>query len=167
MTNFRHFIALLALGLGAASATLTSTARAADQADEYPQLSRLTSNYEVNERTQNVDAVKLPVSVNKTVEIEGTVIRIGYGYLNETVNASHLQFGRHFESLARKLGGEVVYRGNTDELPLAATIRFPKGGRTVWALAATGDHQDIYHYQLTIVETATAWAERGPARKDD
>lgn len=167
MTRFRHFIALIALGLGAAGPAFTTAARAADQADEYPQLPRLTANYEVSERTQNVDAVKMPVSVSRTVEIEGTVIRVGYGYLNDTVNASHLQFGRHFEGLARKLGGEVVYRGNTDEFALAATLRFPKGGKTVWALASTGDHQDIYHYQLTIVETATAWAERGPARKDD
>lgn len=152
--------------LGAAALCLaTGAALAADQADEYPLLPRLTANYEVHERTQNVDAVKLPISVGQNVEIEGAVVRIAYGYLDDAVNASHLQFGRHFEGLARKLGGEVVFRGRSEDFALAATIRFPKAGRTVWALASTGDAEDIYHYQLLIVETGTAWADRGPIPK--
>lgn len=157
--NVRHLapFAVLVAGLG-----LPLAAPAADQADEYPLLPRLTANYEVGERTQNEDAVKMPVSVGGAVEVEGRVVRIAYGYLDDKINASHLQFRRHFAALAARLGGEVVYQGNTEEFALASTIRFPQGGRTVWARATTGDGEDIYHYQVVVVETGTPWAQRGP-----
>lgn len=152
------YCAALAAGLG-----LGTAAPAADQADEYPPLPRLSANYEVGERTQNEDAVKMPVSINGAVEVEGRVIRIAYAYQDDQVNASPLQFRRHFAALAGRLGGEVVYQGNTEEFALASTIRFPQGGRTVWALATSGDAEDIYHYQLVVVETATPWTQRGAA----
>jgi hypothetical protein len=149
----RCLLATLTLALGLA----TQPAAAADRADEYPGFARLTDNYELQSRKQNYDAVKFPVSINKSQSVEGEKTIIEYGYRNSSVNASRLQFQRHFEGVMRSLNGEPVFAGRTEEHAYVTTFRFPKNGKTAWAVASTHDSNDIHNYRLLIVETSEAW----------
>ncbi|OYY93377.1 MAG: hypothetical protein B7Y41_11405 [Hydrogenophilales bacterium 28-61-23] len=131
---------------------------ASDRADEYPGFPRLTDNYEVSSRKQNYDEMKFPIGINKKQSVEGEKTVIVYQYRRAQVNASHLQFQRHFESLMRQLNGEPVFSGKTEDFAFAFTFRFPKNGKTVWALAHTNNaRDDVRYYALEIVETGEAW----------
>lgn len=149
----RCLLATLTLALGLA----TQPAAAADRADEYAGFPRLTDNYELHSRKQNYDAVKFPVSINKSQSVEGEKTIIEYGYRNGSLNASRLQFQRHFEGVMRNLNGEPVFAGRTEEHEYATTFRFPKNGKTAWAVASTNNSNEIHHYKLLIVETAQPW----------
>jgi hypothetical protein len=142
----------------------TNVALAADRADEYPGIPRLTDNYEVGSRKQNYDEVKFPISINKKQHLEGEKTVINYQYRRSEVNASRLQFQRHFESVMRKLGGELVFAGKTEDFAFAFTFRFPKNGKTAWVLAHTNNSpSDIHYYALEILETSEAWNGASPA----
>ena len=136
--------------------TLACVASANDRADEYAPFTRLTDNYEVQNRKQNYDAFKFPTSINAKHTVEGEKILIEYGYKQSSVNASRLQFQRHFEKLARQTGSEIVYAGQSDDYNYAITLRMLRAGKTIWVLASTRDSKDIYHYKLDIVETTDA-----------
>ena len=71
------------------------------------------------------------------------------------VNASRLQFQRHFETLIRKLQGDLLYAGASEDYATAITFRFPQGGKTTWGLVFTESDEEIEHYTLIVVETAT------------
>lgn len=142
---------------------VTNGAWAADRADEYPGFPRLTDNYEVGSRRQNYDEVKLPIGINKKQAVEGDKTIINYTYRRHDVTASRLQFQRHFEAIARNLGGEVVFMGRTEDVSYAFTFRYPKNGKTAWALAQTkSSPDDIRYYSLEIVETGEAWGGAAP-----
>lgn len=136
---------------------ISSWASANDRADEYAPITRLSNNYQVNERKQNYDAFKFPTSINNIQEVEGDKTYINYSYKNRTVNASRLQFQRHFEKLVADIGGEIVYAGQSVDYRFGVTFKFPQKGRTAWALASTRDHKDIYHYRVMVIETNQPW----------
>jgi hypothetical protein len=128
-----------------------------DRFDPYPGFDRLTDNYSLQNRKQNYDEFEFPISINKTFKTEGQKVLIEYGYEKSDVVASHLQFKRHFESIAANLGGEIVHSGKTDHHYYAVTFKFPKGGKTAWAVVSTNDHKDIFHYRIVVIETGEAW----------
>lgn len=149
----RDLLKVLCLSLALAS----GVAAAADRADEYLPFTRLTDNYDLHSRKQNYDEYKFPISINKGVKVEGEKTIIEYGYRKSEVNASRLQFKRHFEGLVAKAGGEIVHSGQTDDYHFAVSFKFPKNGKLAWGLASTGDSNDIYHYRLVFVETGETW----------
>lgn len=151
--------------LGLILAFTTGPGQAADRADEYKPFSRLTDNYEISSRKQNYDEVKFPISINKKQAVEGEKIVIEYGYKNSSVNASRLQFQRHFEKLMASVSGELVFAGKTDDYDYAFTFRFPKNGKTAWVVASTTDSRDIYHYKLVIVESVESWGGAAPVAR--
>lgn len=157
----RKLMAVAALAIGISS----TVSLAADRADEYLPLVRLTDNYEVNNRKQNYDQVQFPISINKKLTVEGEKIIIEYGYRNSNVNASRLQFQRHFEKLQAAVGGELIFAGKSDDYRYSYTFRFPKNGKTVWVLASTSDSEDIHYYRLAIVESAELWSGAAVAAK--
>lgn len=148
-----NFIKGLVLSLSLAG----QVAFAADRADEYAPITRLTDNYQVNDRKQNYDAFKFPLSINTNQEVEGNKVYLDYGHKNSKFNASRLQFKRHFEGIVAQLGGEIVYSGQSEAYHYGVTFRFPRNGRVVWALAATNNREDIYYYKLWVIETNEAW----------
>lgn len=135
-------------------AGVSAPALAADSHDEHPLFPRLTGNYEVSNRTQNVDAVQLPLSINKKQDVEGNKTIVEYAYKNSDLNASRLQFERHFGALVSKLQGELLFAGASEEYPLAMSFRFPQNGKTSWGLVFTQNDEEIEHYTLVVVDTA-------------
>jgi hypothetical protein len=136
-----------------------------DRFDPYPGFDRLTDNYSLQNRKQNYDEFEFPISINKTVKVEGQKVLIEYGYEKSDVVASQLQFRRHFEAVAANLGGEVVHSGKTDHHYYAVTFKFPKAGKTAWALVSTNDYKEIFHYRIVVIETGEAWGgAAAPAR---
>ena len=128
-----------------------------DRFDPYVGFDRLTDNYSLQNRKHNYDEFEFPISINKTYKTEGNKVLIEYGYEKSELVASQLQFKRHFEAIAANLGGELIHSGKTDHHYYAVTFKFPKGGKTAWAVVSTNDHKEIYHYRIVVIETGEAW----------
>lgn len=144
---------------------VAATVSATDRADEYLPFTRLTDNYEINNRKQNYDEFKFPTSISNRVRVEGDKIVIEYGYQSSGVNsskASILQFQRHFDGLVSNAGGEIAYSGQTNEHKFAVTFKFPKNGKVVWGLASTANINEVYRYSLLFVETNEIWGVATP-----
>ena len=135
--------------------------QAADAGDEYRLLPRVSEFYRVSVRTDYAPrAIHLPSQFRGHVSVEGPLSEIFYENTDENNAASHLQMRRHAEMLTKKLGGEIVFAGNSFEYPATVTLRFPKKGRTVWANFNTGNGESIYVYKLSVAETNELWDKR-------
>ena len=135
--------------------------QAADAGDEYRLLPRVSEFYRLSVRTDYTPrTTHLPSQYRGHTSVEGPVSEIFYENTDENNAASHLQMRRHAEILTKKLGGEIVFAGNSFEYPATVTLRFPRKGRTVWANFNTGNGELIYVYKLVVAETEVPWDKR-------
>jgi outer membrane protein OmpA-like peptidoglycan-associated protein len=143
------FLVLFALAGGIARAETPPDAKGSN---DHPSFSRFPGCYIRGYDESAFDAQKFRVTEKKSykdVVVEGRKYMINYACPRD-IKVSPLQMLRNYTNAVTKAGGEILYeKGN------AATFRFKKGGKEIWAsvdtqgLLVTGV---VPNFKLSIVE---------------
>jgi len=135
-------IALFLSSLGAALAA--GDPNDAPGSQDHPLLTRMPGYFIETYDVKEFDRAKLYTGPNrKATEVEGRCTRIQYRANDYEKRASGVQILRNYTNALQKIGGKMIYAGDTYE-----TLQIIKSGAETWVMIETGDAW----YLLTIVE---------------
>lgn len=115
---------------------------------DHPLFTRMTgTNIEIYREVDFVEEAFRISKDYKEVKVEGYKYLIGYNFGEKPTSWANVS--RNYTNAIKKIGGEVVYAGDT-----AVTLKLAKDGKEIWAglRANAGGGDRVSAIELTIVE---------------
>ncbi|MFH1090236.1 MAG: OmpA family protein [Pseudomonadota bacterium] len=117
-------------------------------AKDHPMFSRMP-NYHIVKYSSNFDMFAFPIAQDKTEKVEGQMTYIEYTLKEGANKPSPLQIMRNYTNAIKKIGGVVVYEGQSETADRAVTCKVVKGGQEVWLFLNPAWQNS---YAVTVVE---------------